>query len=68
MPARLKKLIGSLGVLAFLAAYICAVTLLADHLPRSIWAETAFYLAAGVLWGVPLIPLIRWMNREPRAG
>ena len=68
MPPRLKKLIGSFGVMGFLAAYIWAITLLADHVPKSIWAETAFYLAAGVLWGVPLIPLIRWMNREaPRA-
>ena len=65
MPTRLRKLIGSAGVVAFLGLYIWAVSLLADHVPPSPWAQLAFFAAAGVLWGVPLIPLIRWMNTEP---
>lgn len=66
MPARLRKLIGSLGVVGFLLGYIMGVTVLADRLPDSTLWRTFFFLAAGVLWGVPLIPLIRWMNTEPR--
>jgi hypothetical protein len=62
MPTRVRKLVGSLGVLVFLAAYVWIVTRLAERLPRQIVAETLFYVAAGLLWGVPLIPLIRWMN------
>ena len=66
MPTRLRKLIGSAGVVAFLGLYIWSVTLLADRVPPVTWAQTAFFAVAGVLWGVPLIPLIRWMNGAPR--
>jgi hypothetical protein len=65
LPTRLRKLIGSAGVVAFLGFYVWAVSLLADRLPHAIWARTVFFAAAGVLWGVPLIPLIRWMNGAP---
>ena len=62
MPTRLRKLIGSAGVVLFLLGYIWAMTILADHVPPNPWAQTAFFALAGVLWGVPIIPLIRWMN------
>lgn len=65
MPTRLRKLIGSAGVVAFLLGYIWALTILADRVPRNTWAQTAFFAVAGVLWGVPIIPLIRWMNGSP---
>ncbi len=68
MPARLRKLVGSVGVLAFLAAYVAVVAALADRLPDSTLWRTLYFLVAGVLWGVPLIPLIRWMNTEPHEG
>jgi hypothetical protein len=63
MSARYRKLIGLLGVLAFLAAYVTAVTLVADHVPKQWAAQLAFYLVAGLGWGVPILPLINWMNR-----
>ena len=62
MPPRLRKLIGSAGVVGFLLAYIWVVVVLADRVPPQTWVQTLFFTAAGVLWGVPLIPLIRWMN------
>ena len=65
MPTRLRKLLGSAGVVAFLFAYVAAAASLADHVPNTIWARTLFFVAAGLLWGVPLIPLIRWMNASP---
>jgi hypothetical protein len=63
MPARLRKLLGLLGVLAFLAAYVMAVTKIADHVPKQWAAQLAFYVVAGLGWGVPILPLISWMNR-----
>ena len=68
MPARLRKLLGSAGVVGFLLAYIWGVVVLADRVPAQPWAQTLFFAAAGVLWGVPLIPLIRWMNGGPQDG
>ena len=62
MSARLRKLIGLFGILAFLTAYVVGVATLGDHLPKH-WAVQVIYFAlAGTLWGIPLFPLIRWMN------
>jgi hypothetical protein len=63
MTARVRKLIGSVGVLAFLAAYVVVVSKLADHVPKHWAAQLAFFLVTGLSWGVPIIPLIGWMNR-----
>ena len=63
MSARLRKLIGLFGILGFLAAYVAGVTMVADHVPKHWAAQTAFYLVAGLAWGLPILPLISWMNR-----
>jgi hypothetical protein len=63
MTARVRKLIGSVGVLVFLAAYVLVITKLSDHVPKHWAAQLAYYLVAGLGWGVPIMPLIRWMNR-----
>jgi hypothetical protein len=62
MSARVRKLIGLVGILAFLAGYIVAVSKLADLVPKNIAAQTLFYVVVGIGWGVPIIPFIRWMN------
>lgn len=63
MTARVRKLIGSAGVLAFLAAYVWAATAISDHLPDSGAIKLAYFAVVGVAWGVPILPLISWMNR-----
>ena len=63
MNARTRKLIGSMGVVAFLGVYIFAVATLAERIPPNKAVQLVFFLVAGVAWGAPLIPLIRWMNR-----
>jgi hypothetical protein len=63
MPARLRKLIGGLGMLAFLIAYAVIMTVIADHLPNQWAVKLVFFVIAGTAWGAPLIPLITWMNR-----
>ena len=65
MSPRSKKLVGSLGVLVFLAAYIWLVALVADWVPKIAAAQLGYFAVTGVLWGLPLLPLIRWMNAEP---
>ena len=62
MPTRVRKLIGSVGILVFLFAYVAAAVTLADHIPNLAVAKFAFFALAGTLWGVPLIPLLKWMN------
>ncbi|MCR5875751.1 DUF2842 domain-containing protein [Phenylobacterium sp. J426] len=63
MTARVRKLIGLFGIVGFLLFYVWAVAsigaFVADH-----WAaQLAYYGLAGILWGVPILPLITWMNR-----
>jgi hypothetical protein len=65
MSPRLRKFIGLFAILGFLTAYVIAVSLIGDFLPDHWAARLAFYGVAGVVWGFPLFPLIRWMNREP---
>lgn len=63
MSARVRKLIGMFAILGFLLAYVVGVATLGDHVPKHWLPEVIYYGLAGVLWGVPLFPLISWMNR-----
>jgi hypothetical protein len=63
MSARVRKAIGGILMLAFLVGYVGVVVALGDKIPNQWLAKLAFFGLAGFLWGAPLIPLIRWMNR-----
>lgn len=63
MKAPARKAIGSLGIVLFVGFYAWVVATVGDHLPRLWWAQLAYYVVAGIAWGVPIIPLIVWMNR-----
>jgi hypothetical protein len=63
MNARLRKLIGMIAILAFLTAYVVVVATLGDRLPKLWFVQVAYYGIAGIVWGLPLFPLISWMNR-----
>lgn len=60
MGPRTKRFVAALGALAFLAFYVWAVIAIADRLPESMWIDLIFYAVAGIAWGLPLIPLLRW--------
>lgn len=62
MPARVRKLIGLVAILAFLTVYLATVAMLSLRVPDIWWAKLAYYAVTGTFWGVPLFPLIRWMN------
>ena len=68
MGPRLRKLIGSIAVVLFLGAYIVAAVTLAERLPDNRLAQLAYFLVAGVAWGVPLLPLFRWVERGSGRG
>jgi hypothetical protein len=62
MSPRVRKLIGLAGILGFLAAYVVVVSAVSDHIPKQWVAQLAFYVVVGLVWGVPILPLISWMN------
>ena len=63
MNARVRKLIGLVGILAFLLLYMGVVARVSEHIPAGGPWQFVFFALAGVLWGVPILPLISWMNR-----
>ena len=63
MNPRLRKLIGLFGILGFLVLYIGLVVRVALFVPDHGPLQFAFFALAGVCWGVPILPLISWMNR-----
>lgn len=69
MNPRLKKLIGTIVMVAFVALYALVIAALAPRIltGASKTVELVFYIVAGLAWTIPLLPLIRWMERRPRA-
>ncbi len=63
MTARVRKLVGGIGILVFLLFYVGLMVAIADHLPDNWIARTVFFFVAGTAWGFPLFPLLSWMNR-----
>jgi len=66
IPARLRKLIGSIGILVFLAAYVWAFTSLYDRLPQNRFVHLVYFVVFGLGWGLPLIPLLSWMGKADK--
>ena len=62
MSPRVRKLVGMIAILAFLVAYVAMAAKLSDYVPHGVW-QLVYFGLAGTLWGVPLLPLISWMNR-----
>ena len=58
-----RKPFGILLILALIAAWAAIVATLADRLPHMPWPVRAlFFTIAGIVWILPLKPLLRWME------
>ena len=68
MPVRLKKLIGTFVLIALVVIYaLVATTVAVARLGESsAWVHLAYFLFTGVLWVVPAIGIISWMNKPPK--
>jgi len=64
MGPRTRKFIGSLIILLFLFVYIVVAARVGLMVPNQPVLRFVYYLVAGTFWGVPLIPLLAWMNRR----
>ena len=68
MPIRLKKLIGTILLVALVVVYailatIVAVAQLAESGPL---VHLLFFLFSGLLWILPAMGIIKWLIIEPR--
>jgi hypothetical protein len=63
MSMRLRSLVASILVVLFLGFYVWAATAIADLLPANKWVWLLYYPIVGTAWGLPLLPLLSWVNR-----
>ncbi len=68
MPVRLKKLIGTVLLVALVIIYaLVATTIAVARLGESsAWVHLAYFFFTGMLWVVPAMGIISWMNRPPK--
>ncbi len=58
-----RKPAGILLILALIAVWGFLVATVAEALPPLPWpVEALFFIAAGIVWILPLKPLLRWME------
>jgi hypothetical protein len=69
MTVRVRKLIGTFGLLALVTIWALAAMALAQSVLLSIngWVASIYYVVAGLGWVLPAMPLISWMSRPDRA-
>ncbi|MDP3256612.1 MAG: DUF2842 domain-containing protein [Bosea sp. (in: a-proteobacteria)] len=64
-----RKLIGTVLILVFVCVYALVAMALAQGrittAPK--FVQTIAYIALGLAWVLPLLPLIKWMERKDRA-
>ena len=61
-----RKPAGIFAILALIALWAVVVASLSGTVERwPILVQTLFYLVSGLVWIVPLKPLLRWMEGAP---
>ena len=64
-----RKLIGTVVIIAFVCVYALVAMALAQgritEAPKLV--QTIAYITLGLAWVLPLLPLIRWMERKDGA-
>ena len=66
MNPRIRKLVGLVLMLVFLLVYVVLAVGVAGHLPHHPAISLLYFAIVGTAWGLPLFPLLSWMNREPK--
>ncbi|HVL71847.1 MAG TPA: DUF2842 domain-containing protein [Beijerinckiaceae bacterium] len=65
MRRRTRKLIGAVAMPLFVMAYALIAMALAEsrimEAPKLV--QTVWYAVLGLVWVLPMLPLIRWMQR-----
>jgi len=63
---RIKKLIGTIIIPVWLIIFMALISFLAELIIPNLngFMIFLFYLISGVIWIVPLLPVITWMQKE----
>ncbi len=70
MPPRLKKLVGTILLVAFVCLYaLTAMTIAAAKLPgTSGLVQLAYFVVTGTIWIIPAGALIAWMQKPAKTN
>lgn len=65
MPLRLRKLIGTVLIIILVILYALIATTVASALLGASpwWVHLLYFLLTGLLWILPAMLIIRWMER-----
>jgi membrane protein implicated in regulation of membrane protease activity len=65
MSRRTRKFIGTLALIVIVPAYAMLMVELSRYVlaGASWWMQTLFFLIAGIGWALPVLPLIKWMEK-----
>lgn len=65
MTRRKRKLFGSIAMLVFVCVYALTVMVIAQGRIQDAGrvAQFVFFLTTGLAWALPVMPLIKWMER-----
>ena len=65
MNSRARKLIGLIVLVAFIFVYALIAMAVGSRLLEDAagWQRFSFYIIAGIAWVIPLLPLVRWMQK-----
>jgi predicted membrane channel-forming protein YqfA (hemolysin III family) len=68
MSTRIRKLIGTVAMLIFIFAYALFAMAVAEGriTQASKPLQTVVYIVLGLIWVVPLMPLVRWMAKTDK--
>jgi predicted membrane channel-forming protein YqfA (hemolysin III family) len=66
MSRRIRKFIGMIVMIVFIPVYaLVAMALAQGRITEApTWIQTVAYILLGLIWVIPLLPLIRWMERR----
>ena len=69
MGMRARKLVGTVTMVLFIGFYALFAMAIAEGRIRgaSTPVQTIVYIVLGLIWVVPMLPLIRWMNKPDNA-
>jgi len=65
MPLRLRKFVGTIALFALIVAWALLAMAFAQSILTSTngWLAGVYYVAAGLGWVLPAMPLVKWMSR-----
>jgi len=63
---RIKKLIGTIIIPIWLVIFMALISFLAELIIPNLngFMVFLFYFISGIIWIVPLLPIITWMQKE----